>query len=155
MRRAAFFTVVLALAITALASAQTKPDFSGTWTLDPARSETAGGPGGGGRGPGGPAGPMTVKQTATELSREMSRGGQTMTMSYKLDGTESTNTMGPMTAKSTASWSGEKLVIKTVRETQNGTMETSETWSLAAGGKELTIVTVSPRGERKMVYTKQ
>lgn len=154
MRRAAFFTVVLALAVTALAFAQAKPDFSGTWTLDPARSEM-GGPGGGGRGPGGPAGPMTVKQTAAELTREVNRGGQTMTMVYKLDGTESTNTMGPMTAKSTASWNGDKLVVKTVRETPNGAMETTETWSLGAGGKELSIVTVSPRGERKAVYTKQ
>lgn len=154
MRRAAFFTVVLALAVTAFVFAQAKPDFSGTWTLDPAKSEMGGGPGGGGRGPGGPAGPMTVKQTATDLSREMSRGGQTMTMTYKLDGTESTNTMGPMTSKSTASWNADKLVIKTVRETPNGTMETTETWSLGAGGKELTIVSVSPRGERKMVYVK-
>ncbi len=152
MRRAAFLTVVLALAVTALAFAQAKPDFSGTWTLDPARSEMGAGPGGGGRGPGGP---MTVKQTATELSREVSRGGQAMTITYKLDGSESTNTMGPMTSKSTASWSGDKLVVKTVRDTPNGAMETTETWSLGTGGKELTIASVSPRGERKMVYTKQ
>jgi len=153
MRRAAFCTAVLALAVTALAFAQAKPDFSGTWTLDPAKSVMGGGPGGppGGRGPGGP---MTVKQTATELARETSRGERTMTMTYKLDGTESTNAMGPMTSKSTASWNGDQLVIKTVRETPNGTMETTETWSLGSGGKELTVVTASPRGERKMVYTK-
>ncbi|HSK08236.1 MAG TPA: hypothetical protein VK911_01570 [Vicinamibacterales bacterium] len=153
MRRAAFFTVVLALAVTALAYAQAKPDYSGTWTLDASRSEM-GGPGGGG-GRGGPGGPMTVKQTGTELVRETTRGDQTMATTYKLDGTETTNQMGPMTSKSTARWEGDKLVIKTARETPNGTMETTETWSLGAAGKELTIVSSSPRGERKAVYTKQ
>jgi hypothetical protein len=155
MRRPAIFTVVLALAVTALAFAQAKPDFSGTWKLDPAKSEMgqAGGPPGGGRGPG--MGTVTVKQTATELTREMARGERTMSMTYKLDGTESTNTMGPTTAKSTASWNGDSLVIKTTRETPNGAMETTETWTLGAGGKELTIVSQGPRGERKMVYVKQ
>jgi hypothetical protein len=158
MRKAACCTAVLALAVTAIAFAQARPDFSGTWTLDPARSVMGGGPGG--RGPGGPggpgpAGPMTVRQTATELVREISRGERTMTMAYKLDGSESTNAMGPMTSKSTASWNGEQLVIKTVRDTPNGTMETTETWSLGAGGNELMIVTATPRGERKMVYVKK
>lgn len=158
MRRAAFFTVVLALAVTALAFVQAKPDFSGTWTLDPAKSVMGGGPGGppGGGAGRGPAGSVTIKQTTTELTREMTgRGGQTMTVTYKLDGSESTNTMGQMTAKSKASWDGDKLVVKTTRETPNGSMETTETWSVDAGGKELTILSQSQRGERKMVYTKQ
>ena len=155
MRKAAFFTVVLALAVTALAFAQGKPDFSGTWTLDPAKSQMGGGgaPGGGGRGP---AGPITITQTATELTRQVTgREGQPITLTYKLDGTESTNTMGPTTARSKASWDGNKLVLKTVRETPNGTVEATDTWSLSADGKELTIHSSTPRGERTMVYTKQ
>jgi hypothetical protein len=155
MRRAAFFTVVLALAVVTLAFAQAKPDFSGTWTLDAARSDQMGGPGGGGGGGRGPGGPIVLKQSAGELVRETTRGEQKMTSTYKLDGTESTNQMGPMTAKSTAKWDGNKLVIKTVRDTPNGTMETTETFSLSPDGKELTIVNSSQRGERKMVYTKQ
>jgi len=156
MRRVAFFTVVLALAVVTLAFAQAKPDFSGKWMLDPAKSEMGGGqggpPGGAGRGP---SGPMVLKQSATELVRETQRGEQSVTATYKLDGSESTNAMGQMTAKSTAKWDGDKLVIKTVRETPNGTMETTETYSLGADGKELTVVNSSQRGERKSVYTKQ
>jgi hypothetical protein len=63
--------------------------------------------------------------------------------------------MGPMQAKSKAKWDGDKLVINTVRETPNGTMESTATYGLSADGKELTVVNSSQRGERKMVYTKQ
>ncbi|HEY3382042.1 MAG TPA: hypothetical protein VGK32_09760 [Vicinamibacterales bacterium] len=151
MKRVALLTFVMVLAVAAMVMAQAKPDFSGTWAPDTAKSDQPSG----GRGPGGPPAPMTVKQTATELTREMKRGEQTMATTYKLDGTESVN-KGPMgEVKSTAKIDGAKLVIKTVRETPNGTMESTETWSLSADGKELTVVSASPRGERKTVYTKQ
>ena len=84
-----------------LACAQ-KPDFSGTWTLDPAASEAAApaappawrGGGGGGRG-GGRGGGLgqggTVKQTADALTVERTMGENKVTSTYKLDGTESKN----------------------------------------------------------------
>jgi len=149
MRKVALFVAVLALAVSAVAFAQAKPDFSGTWALDATKSDQMGG-GGGGRGPGG-AGPMTIKHTATELA--VTRGENTTT--YKLDGTEQTLTMGQGTAKATAKMDAGKIVIKTVRETPNGAMETTATYSLSADGKEMTVVSASQRGERKMVYTKQ
>ena len=40
-------------------------------------------------------------------------------------------------------------------EGPNGATETTATWSLSADGKELTIHSSTPRGERTMVYTKQ
>jgi len=147
MRKVALFVAVLALAVSAVAFAQAKPDFSGTWALDATKSDQMGG-GGGGRGMGGP---MTIKHTATELA--VTRGENTTT--YKLDGTEQTLTMGQGTAKATAKMDGGKIVIKTVRETPNGAMESTATYSLSADGKEMTVVNSSQRGERKMVYTKQ
>lgn len=152
MKRLVLFAMVAALAVAGTAYAQAKPDFSGTWALDTAKSDQMGGPGGG---RGGPAGPMTIKQTETELTTETKRGENTITQTFKLDGSESVNAMGQMQAKSTAKWDGSKLVIKTTRETPNGTMETTSTYSLSADGKELTVVSASQRGERKMVYTKQ
>lgn len=147
MKRLALFVTVIALAMAGVAFAQAKPDFSGTWTLDTAKSDQMGG-GGGGRGMGGP---MTIKQTATELA--VTRGENTTT--YKLDGTESTISMGQMQGKATAKFDGSKLVIKTTMETPNGTRETTATYSLSADGKEMTVVSATARGERKMVYTKQ
>ena len=70
------------LAIATVASAQ-KPDFSGTWTLDPASAPAAGGGRGGGVLGNGPA---TVKQTAETLTIERTMGDAKVTLTYKLDG---------------------------------------------------------------------
>ena len=150
MKKAFALMFVFVLAIAMGAFAQAKPDFSGKWALDASKSDQMGG---GGRGMGG--GPITIKQTATELTREMTRGEQVMATTYKLDGTETTQESPMGSSKASAKWDGSKLVIKTTRETPNGSMETTETWSLSADGKELTIQRSSSRGESKQVYTKQ
>jgi hypothetical protein len=125
-----------------------KPDFSGTWTPDPAASGAPAGTAGGGGGRGG-GGPMTVKQTADTLTIErQGRQGGTQTTAYKLDGSESEITMGQMTAKATAKWDGDKLVITT--KTEQG--ENVQTWSMANG--MLTIERTGGRGPSKMVYKK-
>jgi hypothetical protein len=152
MKKIALLVVVLAVAIAGLAVAQGKPDFSGKWApkVDPNAAPPAGG---GGRGGGG--GPMTVKQTAATLTQERTMGETVMSSVYKLDGTESVNTSQRGESKSVAKFDGAKLVIKTVSEGQNGPQETTATWSLSADGKELTILSVTARGERSVVYTKQ
>jgi hypothetical protein len=152
MKKIALLVVVLAVAIAGLAVAQGKPDFSGSWApkVDPNAAPPAGG---GGRGGGG--GPMTVKQTAATLTQERTMGETTMSTVYKLDGTESVNKTQRGESKSVAKFDGGKLVIKTVSEGQNGPQEATATWSLSADGKELTILNVTARGERSVVYTKQ
>ncbi len=152
MKKIALLVVVLAVAIAAVAVAQGKPDFSGKWApkVDPNAAPPAGG--GGGRGGGGP---MAVKQTATELTQERTMGETVMSTVYKLDGTESVNKTQRGESKSIAKFDGAKLVVKTVAEGPNGPTETTATWSLSADGKELTILNVTARGERSVVYTKQ
>ncbi len=152
MKKIALLVVVMALAVAGLSFGQAKPNFSGTWALDTAKSDQMGGRQGGG---GGAPAPMTVKQTATELTQEMTRGGNTMTTVYKLDGTESINKTQRGESKSIAKFDGAKLVIKTVAEGPNGSMEATATWSLSEDGKELTIVRSTQRGDMKQVYTKQ
>ena len=126
------------LAVSSVAFAQ-KPDFSGTWTPDQAAAPAApaGGGGGGQRG-GGMAAPMTVKQDATSLTTEITRGENKIVAVYKLDGTESVNKQmgrgGEIETKSTAKWDGNKLVISTTRPGQDGApMTSSQTWSLEGG----------------------
>jgi len=140
------------LAVATLAWAQ-KPDFSGTWTLDPA-SEPAGGGGGrgGGRGGLGP-GPATVKQTADALTIERTMGDNKVVTTYKLDGSESKNQMmgrggEAQEVVSTAKWDGPKLVITS--KTPNG--ESTQAWTV--DGSTLTIETTNARGTQKMVYKK-
>jgi hypothetical protein len=145
------------LAVASLAFAQSKPDFSGTWTPDtaamPAPPAGGGAPpagGGGGMGGGGRGmmGPMTVKQTADSLSVEREgRNGKTTTV-YKLDGSETDVAMGQATAKATAKWDGSKLVITT----KSDMGENTQTWSLDGG--VLTIERTGGRGPSKTTYKK-
>ena len=149
------------LAVSSVAFAQ-KPDFSGTWTPDAAAAAPAAGGQGGGGGRGGMMTPMIVKQDASTLTIERSRGETKVTMVYKLDGTESVNkqTMGrgenarEVDVKSTAKWDGDKLVISTTRAGRGGEpMTTTETWSLEGGN--LTIERPGRDGAvNKMVYKK-
>ena len=126
MRRKMVLVIVtaLALALPAVARAQSKPDFSGSWTLDQSKSDPppmrgGGGGGGGGRegrGRGGfGGGAQTIRQSGNELSITSEGRGGPQTMTYKLDGSESTNKVmgrgGEMDAKSKARWDGSKLVI--------------------------------------------
>jgi hypothetical protein len=162
MRRLALLICILALALPAATFAQSKPDFSGSWTLDQAKSDPppqrGGGGGGGGGGRMGGGGPVTIKMTANELSITSEGRGGPQTLTYKLDGTESTNEMqgrgGPMQVKSKAKWDGSKIVIETTRDTQNGPVTTTETRSLSADGKEMTVETKFGENSRKTVYTK-
>jgi len=142
MRRKLAMTAALVVALAAAGYAQ-KPDFSGTWTPEPAADAAAGG--GGGRGPGGP---MTVKQTATELSVETQGRNGPQTRVYKLDGSETDVQMGQMTAKVSAKWDGSKLVITT--KTDNG--EQVATWSLADG--KLKVDRTGGRGPSSTTYKK-
>jgi hypothetical protein len=152
---------VIAAAILAVASVAwaQKPDFSGTWTLDPASAPAAGG-GGGGRGGGGGAlgsGPATVKQTADALTIERMMGDAKVTLTYKLDGTESRNTMmgrggQPADSVSTAKWDGPKLTIVTKQEMGSEVTESTQVWTV--DGSTLTVETTNARGTQKRVYKK-
>jgi hypothetical protein len=144
MRRTLGLTAAVVVAIAMTAFAQAKPDFSGTWTPVPA-ADAAGGGGGGRMG----GGPMTVKQTADSLSIERQGRNGAMTTSYKLDGSETDVPMGRGgSAKATAKWDGDKLVITT--KTEQG--ESTQTWSVAAD--KLTIERTGGRGPSTTTYTK-
>ena len=147
---------VIAAAIFAVATVAwaQKPDFSGTWTLDPASAPAAGGGGGGGALGNGPA---TVKQTADALMIERAMGDAKVTLTYKLDGTESRNMMmgrGGQQADSmsTAKWDGPKLTIVTKQEMNGQVAESTQVWTVE--GNTLTVETTNARGTQKRVYKK-
>jgi hypothetical protein len=151
--------IVAAVVIPFTARAQSKPDFSGAWTMDTAKSDPAPqGRGGGGMG----GGPVTIKQTASDLSITSEGRGGPQTMTYKLDGSESTNQVmgrgGAQEVKSKAKWDGSSLVIDTTRDFQGMSITTHEVRRLDNGGKEMVVesTTQTPQGEqkRKVVYTK-
>jgi hypothetical protein len=150
MKRARIGVIAAAILAVATVTFAQKPDFSGTWTPDPEASGAPAGTGGGGErgGRGGGGGPMTVKQTADTLTIERQGQNGTMSTAYKLDGSETEITMGQMTAKASAKWDGNKLVITT--KSERG--EQTQTWSVA--GNVLTIERTGGRGPSKTVYKK-
>ena len=149
-------------------SAQGKPNFAGKWTLqaDPNAAPPAaaggaaaagggaaaagaggaqrGGGGGGGRmGGGGGAGfacgmECTIAQDATSLTvTRTTQAGELKTV-FKLDGSESKNTItmgeNKMDAVSKATWEGSKLVISTSMDMGGNAMTSKATLSLDATG---------------------
>jgi len=115
-------------------------DFSGRWKLDRARSESAS--------QSVPVGQMTlvIRQTATELSVEttisdgQNSGVSMETLTYKLDGTESSIASGSgAPIKTRARWDGAKLVTETVRHINSAAVVMQNVLSLAQNKKELTV----------------
>ena len=163
MHRKFALTAILAVALAVTGYAQ-KKDFSGTWTPDQAATDAAAtittappppAGGGGMPGRGGMQGPLTIKQTADSLSIERAgRGGNPMTTTYKLDGSEQEVPMGQATAKVKAKWDGDKIVIETTRAGQDGTpMTMTATYSLDKDGV-LWVETKGGMGTQKRAYKK-
>ncbi len=165
MRQKAVLTGALVLAAAVAVFAQKSPDFSGTWTLDPSKSEMPqmGGGMGGGRAGGG-MGEMTVtiKQTADSVTIDQKMGEMSRTITYKLDGSESVNPgMRGGEVKSTSKWDGDKLLTEST-QTMSGpngemTIKSKEIRSLAADGTMIVETTrETPRGTQtsKLVFKK-
>jgi hypothetical protein len=154
---------VAVLAASVALVAQKRPNFSGTWTLDPDRSQMGGGRGPGGW-PGGMGGPMsiTIKQTDAELVISRDAGGRTSTQTFKLDGSETVHPgMRGGEVKSKSRWEGDKIVTESTQSmsTPNGevTFQSKEVRSIAEDGSMVVENTrTTPRGTQtaKLVFKK-
>ena len=124
--------LVAALALPSTAHAQGKPDFSGTWTMDPSRSESAV--------QNEPIGPVTlvISQSDGEFRIETTRTQGKSIVTYKLDGSEIKIPGG--TAKT--HWDGSTLVTEAVRDVQGQTVTTKETRRLNGDGNEMLVETM-------------
>jgi hypothetical protein len=123
--------LVAALVLPSPARAQ-RPDFSGTWQMDPTRSESAV--------QSEPIGPVTVviAQTPSEVRIETTRKQGTSAVTYKLDGSDTKIPGG--TAKT--HWDGTTLITETVRDIQGQTVTTKETRRLNPDGNEMLVETM-------------
>ncbi len=114
------------------------PDFTGTWTLDPAKSE-------------GPMVPTsaTLKVTQDEKSMKIERTTTAMgmtrsgTATYALDGSPSKNAVSAngqnVDFNSIAAWSDDVLVIKTTADFGGSPFSGTERYSLSDDKKTLVI----------------
>ena len=142
-----FTSILLALILNAPAANPARPDFSGRWELDAAKSEGL---------PPDTKQSMTVKQTGDLLEVEMKitgpQGDRTVNDTYTLDGKPAEFTpamLGAGKAKKgtrSATWSsdgsGMDIIEEAEVETPEGDADTikgKRTWRLSEGGKVLTI----------------
>jgi hypothetical protein len=133
VRPALFVLSFLSLSVPLTTHAQGRPDFSGTWSMDRSRSESAM--------QADPIGPTTVviTQTPTALQIATTRDGRTAAVTYKLDGSPSQIPGGTATSH----WEGPTLVTETVRDIQGQTVTTKETRRIGgSGGNEMLVETV-------------
>jgi hypothetical protein len=130
----------LAVALVAGVSAQDRPDFTGTWKIDPTRSDKYSG--------GAPPETITVEGSRMTVTR--TRAGNTDSFVYMLDGTPSKNSVGPAGRQTdmiyTSKWEDTVLVTTIVlpkvtrvekRSIQaDGTMKNEVTFSFPDGKTE-------------------
>jgi hypothetical protein len=132
-----------ALVVTALlavgVAAQSPPSFAGKWTVVPD-------PAGGGRGGfGGIGQSATITQDATSMTIARTTQMGEFTSVYKLDGSESKNTLNiqgnAVEQLSTAKWDAGKLIVVTKMSFDGNPVEVSMTMALDPSGNLLVETT--------------
>jgi hypothetical protein len=140
VKRIVFGTIGLALYLIS----QGRPDFSGSWAIDPTRSHF------------GPIGPpsafeRTIKQSPNEMhsfTRQSGQHGDSHTnVRYSLDGKENVISLHGDEARVTGKWMMSNLIVETRRKNAEGDIVSTETWSLEEGGKALLIQAKVTRGK--------
>lgn len=148
--------LALAAAVWLSAADNSRPNFSGTWKMNAAKSSF-------GELPQPleyerridhkePLIQMTVRQVGP-------MGEQSVDAVLRTDGQPTTNKYRGGEAKTTAEWASRELELTTTRSLEGGEAVTRETWSLSEDGKTLSSITrmKTPRGvfEIKLVLEKK
>ena len=129
MKLALSIACVVALGSVGVAT-QSRPDFSGTWNMDLARSEAAA--------QGTPIGPVTVaiKQASGEVHIQTTRNGSTETVRYL---PASAKAGGGAELIGNFRWEGAKLVTRLVTDINKQAITVEEVRSLDPSGREMTV----------------
>jgi len=136
----------------AAAIAADKPNFSGDWKLNTAKSEL---------GPIPPPSSMTEKIDHKDPDMKVSTssvGGPQGDLNYELkyttDGKECVNHIGDSELKSTVNWQGDALAIHTKADFGQGEMDIKGNWTLSSDGKTLkqTAHIETPQGPLDLTY---
>jgi hypothetical protein len=128
--------VVSSLAMTA--AAQNRPDFSGTWAMDPSQSALAV------QNEPVRSRTLVINQTSTELSIETLQEGKADTVRYQPGGPGAMSNSGgrPSILASVWYWDDRRLVTETVRNVSDATVRTREVHTLDTSGDEMTVETL-------------
>ena len=140
------------LAAVALACAQPKPDFSGTWKQDNAKSQFAGQPA-----------PIAVTDIVTHKEPDLhltqtvvGPQGDSITSEhdYSTAGQERTGASRNYTERNTVKWEGSSLVFTSTRDYKGRQAVIRERWTLLEDGRSIRKERFTPvaKGELKQVF---
>jgi hypothetical protein len=133
-RLAFTFALLMGLAL----SAQAKPNFSGEWTMDPAKSDF-----------GALAVPTKMTRTITHADPAIkivttqvggSMGDTTFEMNFSTDGKPQKNTLNGAPMTTVGSWDGAVAVFASTLLQQGVEIKIEDRYSLSDAGKTLTVV---------------
>ena len=140
MRVSLVIMILIGLCLTPNPAAQTPPNFAGKWTIVPDPSAPAGRGGFGGLGQS-----ATITQDATTMTITRSTQAGEFTSTYKLDGSESKNTLNfqgnAVEQISKAKWDGSKLIVNTSMNFGGNPAEISMTMSFDDAGALIVVST--------------
>lgn len=156
MKRALLFATVILLAAM-ICGAQDKPDFTGKWVLDVAKSDF---------------GPLPAPESQVRVidhkdpklkineTTKSQRGERATDREITTDGQENKTSFGPNEYVSKSHWDGKRLVTEGTLKLQDGTnIQINDTTELAEDGKVMTVKRdlKSPQGEatQKLTFNKQ
>lgn len=116
--------------------AQPTRDFSGTWTMDLARSEAAQ------QGEAVKPATFVITQTATQVRVETTRGNEKENVLYPLTKSRASASPSPTASgQPEAYWDGDKLVTETQRPVNGYTVTVKEARTLDPSGRDMTVET--------------
>ena len=134
-----------------------RPNYSGVWKLNPAKSDF-------GVLPGPDSQTSTIEHSDPALKvavvqESAAQGKQEFQLNLTTDGKEATNHAGGAEVKSTAGWEGNNLIVNSKLTIQDNEVTLKSVYSLSPDGKTMTVNThlASAMGEtdQKMVFEKQ
>jgi hypothetical protein len=150
------FSLALLTLAFGLVQAQAKSDFSGTWKINPGKSDF---------GPLPPPDSLVMKIAHEDPSLKVNlvqtggTGDATYDLVFTTDGKECVNHPGGEEAKSTLKWEGGDLVSDTKGSAGGNDFTAKDRWTLSEGGKTMTIQRhISTGGgdfDTKLVFDKQ
>lgn len=128
-----FPALAIVMALASVGTAQQRPDFSGTWTMDEGRSESPTHEGF--------LSPVTwvIRQSPQQLIVDITRGPKAMTLTYTLYDKPPTGPTAGGVPSYRGYWDGDKLVTETAQNIQGQTVTTKEVRSLQREGQEMHV----------------
>lgn len=148
-------STALAIMMACGLAGQTKPNLTGVWKMDPARSDFSSGPVTESRLDRITLDGANLKDTITQKLRH--RAESTYDMIYTIDGQECTNHVNGNVVKARLRWEGDQLVIDSkVYALRNAQIE--DRWALSADGKTITLkrhMTGAVTADQTVIFDRQ